>query len=156
MNGISLSDFPLHIQRVFVEYDRAMFQKCVDSILANVFDEDEDEDEDDDLEKGKKGLLIGTHGVWYGQGYKGGKRPCMGKVDFSKYSDEVLKRFAQKTAETKLARFIDHPAKSANGTPVSDIVKEELAKRAIKKQIVKELQEKAVNEYQKKSGNGKA
>ena len=160
MSTVRLSDFPVSIQRSFVEYDQALLQKSIDFLLDNVFDEDFE----DILKKGKISLPIGTHRMRNGQewektleGWKlvkddreetlketeehnSSKKPKKHKVDFSKISDEKLKQFAQETDEDRLAKFINHSGKSANGTSISKIVKEELSRKAAQKQQVKEIQ----------------
>ena len=64
-------------------------------------------------------------------------------IDFSKISDEKPKN----AEKEKLAKFINHSGKSADGTPISDIVREELGRKAVQKHQVKEIQAQAVNEY---------
>ena len=121
MNTLKLSDFPEGIQQSFVEYD---------ILPVNVFDED-----DDCLKKGT-----------FEEKFKRKKKSKPHEVDyFSKLSDEKLKLFAKKTVKSKLARFLDHPGISADGTPVSEIVKEELERKAIQDQQVKEIQGYAVD-----------
>jgi len=170
MNTIGLSDFPVRIQRSFVEYDRVVLQKGLVTLFG------ENKTFDDCLKKGKTSFPLGTRRMRRGQEWektptgwrlvkrdrketskekpekeehKRVKKPKLHKFDFSKISDEDLKRFAKNTDEEELARFIDHPGKSANGTPIRNIVKEELGKKAVQKQQVKEIQEHAVSDFHK-------